>query len=828
MPDFQSALQALRKDRNDETAAPLSSTKPIKAPKPFEERKLVRKDTAAMVAAAAVTPLPAFGSTPRVGGTARNAHGTLDLASADTVKEVDEDDSEDFPSLDVEQSPIRDASGPRPKMQTAQSLFAAPAEDLVPESHGTAKTISESESIADTGSNIVRESTEKVKAVAALSEKVTAMSVVAAMSSDKSHANKFQNVNKRLQQQLDLSEAALSTPSIADRPDKDHKVQTALVPTELTKDDDDDEAQRIANLWSASSSDLSEDDHSDDEQEGTNGVNKAQSTPLPSAFPVPQEINTASPKLSIKSASTILMQRAKSKLISELKAAKELALASSAEFKAQTKAVLRNASNMQKMLEALTREKNHCETELEKVKGKNSDLQDEIDQLRVDQRKLKRAADRQEATAKALALSKTKEAEWLKKAELVEKELEDLKASYSWTETFQEDYAGMKEAAAVMKEKAMTAMKENEQLRASVEAKQTELDAVSDVRRQLEESRAECEEQRRTIQRLTDENESLKLSESQINEQLGIGQTPGSSPRRPGNGSQMDYSFSSTASRSGSPYAALDKLHEVREKQQSGTRSVATLVGQLRKRSYNAEKQLAEAKAELQRKGEEIAQITTARNRLQDELNEIQERAELRYQNAVSTTKSVKSQLEASELQQQQLKKQLSQLVATSNSLRSENEKLSNESSNLSSSLRREQQSVGKANSETKAIRDQMASLKASASRTETQLQHELSHEKVILPCFFASFAVCHLSSRVCYSQAARQSAEAELEALRSRFDKADADHARLVQRTNQAIKSEHDRQVLPHQSSCLFRGEGDALFLYYFVDRVEAAASSQ
>jgi hypothetical protein len=81
---------------------------------------------------------------------------------------------------------------------------------------------------------------------------------------------------------------------------------------------------------------------------------------------------STSPRLTLKSASTILMQRAKTKLMSELRAAKAMALASSQEFRTQTQAVLKNAAQMHRMLETLTYEKDDAEAQLAKLQARTA------------------------------------------------------------------------------------------------------------------------------------------------------------------------------------------------------------------------------------------------------------------------------------------------------------------------------------------------------------------------------------------------------------------------------------------------------------------------
>ncbi len=63
------------------------------------------------------------------------------------------------------------------------------------------------------------------------------------------------------------------------------------------------------------------------------------------------------------------------------------------------------------------------------VQVDHEQLQAETDQLRVDNRKLQRVSERQEATAKALAASKAEEAQWLAREKEMEHELAELKES---------------------------------------------------------------------------------------------------------------------------------------------------------------------------------------------------------------------------------------------------------------------------------------------------------------------------------------------------------------------------------------------------------------
>lgn len=474
MPDFASALDKLRRERAqiadavsespaDNGASGVSSNE--NSNNNFEQRELVRKDTAAVMSAATSTPIPAFpSSTPPPTSTSTStsssrAHSSAAAlfggrgvqAVADAIDEeemgpqVTQADDEEFPSLEKAFNAKPEVAAVTSPVQTAQSLFssttagfaepppapvtsegsraasayATPGAERVPEAHGDRST---ARIKPPTPSNIV--DARPVDTVAALAKKTAALSVVAAFQDSKPSGNaNFLNVNARLQQQLDASEAAIAAPNSVTRQERHFRVE----------DDDDDEGEGESDeepldLWSASSSDDTLDGGGEAESVAvkrsfppqpvdlgsiytgtTTTGNQERQVEAPSSPRVPpldqaaasaivlsafsgssfspennndgmsdnsdeegcdERANlsspdlpysqTTSPKLSLKSASTILMQRAKTKLMSELRAAKQLALQSSEEFRAQTRAVLKNAGEMHRMLENLTHEKDEA------------------------------------------------------------------------------------------------------------------------------------------------------------------------------------------------------------------------------------------------------------------------------------------------------------------------------------------------------------------------------------------------------------------------------------------------------------------------------------
>ena len=106
---------------------------------------------------------------------------------------------------------------------------------------------------------------------------------------------------------------------------------------------------------------------------------------------------------------------------------------------------------------------------------------------------------------------------------------------YKWTETFQDDYEAMKEAAAVMKEKATASIREIEELRQQLKEARANSAQVQEDGAELAWLKSEVEQQRLTIQTLKDENDSLRKSEFNALQKVDsvtslLNHSPGPSP----------------------------------------------------------------------------------------------------------------------------------------------------------------------------------------------------------------------------------------------------------------------------------------------------------
>eukprot|EP00750_Incisomonas_marina_P011649 INCI16398.11.p1 GENE.INCI16398.11~~INCI16398.11.p1 ORF type:complete len:1041 (-),score=261.10 INCI16398.11:926-4048(-) len=759
-------------------------------------------------------------------------------AVADTLDEEEPDpqvvqpDDEEFPSLEKAFNAKPEVAALASPVQTAQSLFASrpaeatpapatlestsslsayttPAAGRAPEAYGD-KLMTRKK--PPTPSNIV--DARPVDTVAALAKKTAALSVVAAFQdSNPGGSTNFLKVNARLQQQLDTSEAAIAAAPIRVADDGESDEEPLDLWSASSSDDDtldggvEAESVGLKRPFPPQSADLRMISTSSDERqvevsssprvppldkatamtvsmfsgsvspttEETNNSDERDERANLSSPDLPSEIT--SPKLSLKSASTILMQRAKTKLMSELRAAKQLALQSSEEFRAQTQAVLKNAGEMHRMLQNLTLEKDEAEAQLARVQKSYDQLKEENDQLRVEQRKFERAAERHEATSKALAASKAKEAHWLQREEGMEKELSELKESYKWTETFQDDYEAMKEAAAVMKEKATASIREIEELRQQLKEARANSAQVQEDGAELAWLKSEVEQQRLTIQTLKDENDSLRKSEFNALQKVDsvtslLNHSPGPSPIPfTPNNSSMGSPPQLTSG--GSPFAALDKLHEVRGQQQSGVRSVTALVEKLKQRTRAAETGLADANKLIDEKDKMVKSLTSAQKRLRRQVDELQGSLERERTEAARASEEALSRQEALENQIGTLRRQVHQLKGTSSGLREENQQLSDSIGSVKAALRREHQAAADAAARAKAIQSEMTSQREAAAQAIRRLQDSIAEE-----------------------QASCAASKAEIEALRTRLAKAEDERARLSHDKAHAATGFQERQV--------------------------------